>query len=62
MECTVCNLPLTDGDTIYELNKGTWSTDANNETEFIHEETKSLIHEACLPMNMPMVEGDLSDN
>lgn len=52
MDCTICGKNIKDGDTMYELNKGTWE-EGKVEGEFIHEEIKGNYHETCLPSSLP---------
>jgi hypothetical protein len=49
MDCTVCGRVIPAGGTAYELSKGTWDGE-----EFIHEESKGLYHEACIPVDLPV--------
>jgi hypothetical protein len=63
VDCNVCGKKIEDGDTMYELNKGTWSEDKPREgagdtgdAEFVHEEVKGNYHETCLPADLPVEE------
>ncbi len=55
-DCTKCGKTFKEGDTIIELQKGTWSLTVEApeeaEGEFIFEEVVSQLHEDCVPADV----------